>query len=143
MESRPLSSGNLDPAAARLTSPDWYHPALGLSFAFAFASPSISWTLIPYGVILGLLLVPMVLTMIVGHRSGISADRYLSTPGAHRLSMVYSLLLVLLVAAGIALQWGADLRWAMAGCAVVVFVLTIGMGRSIETALARDVRIGR
>lgn len=128
--------------AARLVSPGWYHPALGLSFAFAFASASISWDLIPYGVVGGLSLIPIVLTLIVKHRSGVSADRYLSTPGAKRLSSVYSLLLVVLIAVGIALQWGAELRWAMASCAVVAFALTIVMGRRIEAALVRDVRSG-
>ena len=129
--------------ADRVRSPWWYHPALGISFAFAFATVSISWGLIPYGVIIGLSLVPTVLTLAVKRTTGVAIDRYMATPGARRESYVYSLLFVLLIAAGLALEWAADLRWSMAGCGVLVLVLTVVMGRRIEEALALDLRAGR
>jgi hypothetical protein len=152
------SDGKPDPAAAKaaldsvadvrgnmasqVTTPVWYQTLLGLSFGFAFAAGSFSWSLIPYGVIIGILLVPTVATMVVRRQKGVTIDRYLSTPGAKRLSMRYSLLFVVLLAAGIALQWGVGLRWAMAVCGLLVFALTVVMGRRIEAALVRDIRSG-
>ncbi|WP_147397442.1 hypothetical protein [Amycolatopsis panacis] len=128
--------------ASRLTSPWWYHPGIGLSFGLAFASATIGWEYIPYGVIIGLTLLPTVLTTVARRVTGVSIDRYRSTPSARWSVLVYALLFVVLAGAGIALQWGADLRWAMAGCGALVFVLTVYFGRRIEAALVRDARSG-
>ncbi|TJZ54574.1 hypothetical protein FCH28_15890 [Streptomyces piniterrae] len=128
--------------ATHIKSPWWYHPGLGASLAFAFSSVSIDWDLIPYGVVLGLMVIPMALTMLLKSSTGVGVDHYTATPGARRLSMVYSLLLGALLALGAVLQWGIDFRWAMAGCGAAAFLLTVVTGLRIERALHRDVQAG-
>ncbi|MFD5734587.1 hypothetical protein ACFWIY_17375 [Streptomyces sioyaensis] len=126
--------------ADRITSPWWYHPGIGLSLAFAFASPSIDWDLIPYGVILGVGLIPMFLAFLLKRSTGVGVDHYMATGGTRRLSMRYSLLLAGLIVTGGVLQWAVGLRWAMAACGVAAFLLTAFTGHRIEQALHRDVR---
>ncbi|WP_310726704.1 hypothetical protein [Streptomyces sp. N2A] len=128
--------------ADRIKSPWWYHPGIGLSLAFAFASPSIDWDLIPYGVILGVGLIPMLLAFLLKRSTGVGVDHYMATEGTRHLAMKYSLLLTGLIVTGAVLQWAVGLRWAMAGCGLAAFLLTTFTGHRIEQALHRDVREG-
>ncbi|MGK4582150.1 hypothetical protein [Kitasatospora sp. HPMI-4] len=123
-------------------SPWWYHAGLGLSFVFAFSTVSIGRSLIPYGVLLGLFLVPLVLSTVVNRSTGVAVDRYLATPGARRLSTAYSAAFAALIALGLVVELAVGLRGSMAGCGVLAFVLTVAMGRRIEDALLRDLRDG-
>lgn len=128
--------------ADRISSPWWYHPAMGASIGLAPLSAGISWELIPYGVCTGFLVLPMLLTLLLKRSTGVVVDHYTATPGARRLSARHALLVLALLILGGVLQWGLDLRWAGAGTAVAIFALTVWLGRRIESALHRDVRAG-
>ncbi|NWF28203.1 hypothetical protein HW130_18340 [Streptomyces sp. PKU-EA00015] len=126
--------------AARAAAPRWYYPAVGGCFLFAFASVSIDWDLIPFGVVLGISLGPTLLTMAAGHATGVSFNRYYATPGARRITSVLGPLLVTLIALGLVLEWGADLRWSMAACGVVALVATVVAGRRLDRAVTEELR---
>ncbi|MFJ5806788.1 hypothetical protein [Streptomyces sp. NPDC093093] len=126
--------------ADRITSPWWYHGGLGLAFALAFASMSLrmaNWAVGPF------ILVVFGLGWALRRSTGVSMDRYLSTPGASQLFMAYVVALAALAATGMYLEWGADVRWAIAGAGVLIGALTTGMGFRIDAAARRDLRAGR
>ena len=124
--------------AERAVAPWWYHAGLGLSLLWAFATVSIGWAWIPYGVIGGLLIVPLVLHQAANHVTGISLDRYSATAGARRISVRSGAALPVLIVLGLALEWGAELRGSMALCGVVMAVITVLAGRRIDAALTRE-----
>ncbi|GAB3474360.1 hypothetical protein [Nocardiopsis coralliicola] len=131
-----------DGARQGSASPWWYHPAMGASMAVAVGMGSFSWDLIPYAVIVGVGIVPAALTAVVDRRNGMAAHRYSATASARRASGGYLLALVLLIVAGVLVQWGAGLPWAMAGCGALVLILTVVCGRRIETRALAGLRQG-
>ena len=124
--------------ARRAVAPWWYHVGLGLSLCWAFATVSIGWGWIPYGVITGLLVVPLLLNLAANHVTGISLDRYTATPGARRISVRASVALPVLIVVGLAAEWGAGLRGSMAVCGLVMLVVTVLAGRRVDAVLARE-----
>lgn len=156
VENIPSRSDDVDPATARvaliavgdsrartadrIASPWWYHVGLGVSIAFAFLSMSLRFA--SFGVpIAGFAMLG--LSWALGRATGISVDRYTATSGSRRLSAAYALTLVALAAAGMYLQWGAGVRWAIAVSGVLIGAVTIGMGYRIDEAVRRDLRSGR
>ncbi|PWR11324.1 hypothetical protein DKT68_06130 [Micromonospora acroterricola] len=131
-------AGGREIVAGRAVAPWWYHLGIGLSLFWAFAAVSIGWAWIPYGVIIGLLIGPLLFNLAANHVTGISLDRYHATPGARRISVRAGMALPVLIVLGLALEWGADLRGAMAACGVVMLVITVVAGRRIDAALVRD-----
>ncbi|MEU5964291.1 hypothetical protein ABZ777_24060 [Micromonospora parva] len=131
-------AGGREIIADRAVAPWWYHLGIGLSLLWAFAAVSIGWAWIPYGVIIGLLVGPLLFNLAANHVTGISLDRYHATPGARRISVRAGAALPVLIVLGLALEWGADLRGSMAVCGVVMLVITIVAGRRIDAALVRD-----
>lgn len=126
--------------ADRITSPWWYHVGLGVAFALMFVSMSLrmaNWAVGPF------ILVVLGLGWTLQRSTGVSMDRYMSTPGASQLSMAYVVALLGLAATGMYLEWGADVRWAIAGAGVLIGALTTGMGYRIDAATRRDLRAGR
>lgn len=126
--------------ASRARSRWWYYPGVGCCLLFAFASVSIDWDLIPYGVILGVWLGPTLLTMAVGHATGVSVNRFYATPAARRTTSVLGPVVLALAALGLTLEWVADLRWSMAACGVAALIAVLLSGRRLDRALARELR---
>ncbi|MBL6280295.1 hypothetical protein JMF97_29455 [Micromonospora fiedleri] len=124
--------------AGQAVAPWWYHPGMGASLLWAFAAVSVGWAWIPYGVIIGLLLGPLLLNFAANHATGVSLDRYHATPAARRISVRAGMALPVLIVLGLALEWGADLRGSMAACGVVMLVITIVAGRRIDAALVHE-----
>ncbi|MBB5481338.1 hypothetical protein [Micromonospora parathelypteridis] len=124
--------------ARRAAAPWWYHVGIGASLLFAFASVSIGWDWIPYGVIGGLFLGPYLVTQAAKHFTGVSLDRFQATPGARRISLGIGILVPALILVGLVLEWGLDLRGAMAAVGVLVMVLVIVLGRRLDAVLTRE-----
>ncbi|WFE30324.1 hypothetical protein O7623_14540 [Solwaraspora sp. WMMD791] len=124
--------------ARRAVAPWWFHSGLGLSLAIAFASVSLGWDWIPYGVIVGLLIGPIVVAQAANHATGVSLDRLHATPGARRISIKFGASLPVLIIAGLGLEWGLGLTGAMAATGLLVLVLAIVAGRAIDAALLRE-----
>lgn len=130
--------------AARMRSPWWYYPGIGLSLGFAFASASISRDLVGYAVPVCLATIPVLLTLLANRVTGVRIENWnIIPPSVRRPSYIWMLLLAGLLAVGLVLELALHLRWSMAGCGVLVFVLTILMGRRIDQGLVRDVQAGR
>lgn len=150
MESSPRDSGEMDAGsaraaldavdasrarlAARVSAPWWYHWGLGGMLMLAFASMSLrlaSWV------------VPMVPVVVLGFEwairrsTGVAFERYTATRGAGPLYGAYCVALVLLAAVGMWLEWGLDLRFAIAAAGLVIGALTIATGYRLD-AVARE-----
>ncbi|MFD4141788.1 hypothetical protein [Streptomyces sp. NPDC058572] len=126
--------------ARRVTGPWWYHGGLGLAVALVFASMSLrvaNWAVGAF------VLVVLGLGWALKRSTGVAIDRYTGTPGASRLFGIYLLAFVGLAAVGMYLEWGADVRWAIAGAGVLIGALTTGLGYRIDAAARRDLRAGR
>jgi hypothetical protein len=150
MESSSLNSGRADAdsaraaldavgasrarLAARISAPWWYHWGLGATLAFAFLSMSLRWA--SWGV-------PMVAVVVFGldwavrRSTGVSFERYTATPGAGPLYGAYCAALVLLAAAGMWLEWGRDVRFAIAAAGLVIGAFTVAIGYRVD-AVARE-----
>ncbi|MFJ7064790.1 hypothetical protein [Streptomyces sp. NPDC101115] len=139
---RALEQAGADRAntVARAAAPGWYYPAIGGCLLFAFASVSIGWDLIPYGVILGIGLGPLLVTTAAARATGVSLDRFHATPGARRISALYGPFVIALIGIGLALEWGADLRWSMAVCGLLALAGTVVAGRRVEHAVAEELK---
>ncbi|MEU5545537.1 hypothetical protein AB0G85_24545 [Streptomyces sioyaensis] len=127
-------------AATRIACPWWYHVGLGVTLALVFLSMSLrvaSWA-VP-------LLVGVVVALGWGVRrsTGVSLDRYTSTPGATLLFGVYVLAFLLLAATGMYLEWGADMHGAIGGAGLVIGAFTTAVGYRIDAAAQRDILAGR
>ncbi|MFP3988989.1 hypothetical protein U9R90_16130 [Streptomyces sp. E11-3] len=83
------------------------------------------------------------LGLAVRRATGVSFERYTATPGATRLFGIYVLAFLLVVVTGMGLEWGAGVRWAIAGAGLVAGVLTIVVGYRVDAAARHDVRAGR
>ncbi|WP_411140304.1 hypothetical protein [Streptomyces sp. x-80] len=126
--------------AAHVASPWWYHVGMGVTLALLFLSMSLrmaSWA-VPL-----LVAVVAVLGLTVRRATGVSFDRYTATPGATRLFGIYALASVLVVVAGMYLEWGAGMRWAIAGAGLVVGVFTIAVGYRVDAVARHDIQAGR
>ncbi|MFF3445134.1 hypothetical protein [Streptosporangium sp. NPDC002721] len=157
MESTSSGPASPDPAAARaaldsvtamrartaerVTSPWWYHAGLGLAMAGACLSISMRWA--SYGVPLFLILVPFALTVALKRSTGLSLDRYTSTPEARRLYGLYMLPVVVVAGIAMYLEWGAGVYGAVAVAGVPIGILTVVMGYRVDEALRADLRAGR
>ncbi|MFI8356954.1 hypothetical protein [Streptomyces cyaneofuscatus] len=72
-----------------------------------------------------------------------SFDRYASTPDAARYFGAYLLACLVLASSGMTLEWGFDVRWAIAGAGLVAGVLTVVMGHRVGATVRRELRAGR
>lgn len=124
--------------ARRSATPGWYHPALGFSLFLPFGAVSLGWHWIPYGVILGLLVVPIVVNMIAGHVTGIRLDRWSATRGTRRIAVKLAAVSTVLIVVGLCLEWGLDVRGGAALAGAAVLVATVVGGRHVDVALTRD-----
>ncbi|MGW9078339.1 hypothetical protein [Streptomyces kronopolitis] len=127
-------------AATRISAPWWYHLGLGATLALVFLAMSLrvaSWA--------GAVLVVVVLGLgyAVRRATGVSYERYTSTPGAIKVYGGYILALVLLAAAGMYLEWGAGVHWAIAVAGGVIGVLTVAVGYRVDAVARRDIQAGR
>ncbi len=122
----------------RAVSPWWYYPGTGLFLLYAFATVSIDWDMIPFGVIIGIGLGPLLLTTLARNATGVWIDRFYATPGTRRISSWYGPAVVALGVVGLLLEWVADLRGAMAVAGAIVFVITVLAGRRLDAVLVRD-----
>ncbi|MEU4834828.1 hypothetical protein [Streptosporangium sp. NPDC023615] len=127
--------------AERITSPWWYHAGLGVAMAGACISISMRWA--SYGVPLFLILVPFALTAALKRSTGLSIDRYTSTPGARSAYGLYMLPVLVVVGFAMYLEWGAGVYGAVAVAGVLIGVFTVVMGYRMDEALRADVRAGR
>ncbi|GAA5068844.1 hypothetical protein HNP84_009056 [Thermocatellispora tengchongensis] len=126
--------------AERIVGPWWYHVGLGASLTFAFVSMSLRFA--GFGVPIALL-VALALNRARRRATGVSRDRYTATPGSRRLSGVFGLIFVGLAALGMYLEWGAGVRFAIAGAGVLIGVGTIVMGYRVDDAVRRELRTAR
>ena len=125
--------------ADSITSPWWYHVGLGLSLAFALASMSLRFA--SYGVP-GAMLAIFLLSWVLKRSTGVALDRYSATPGARRVSTIYTPVDLTLVLAAAVLEWGFGVVGALAAAGVLVGVLTVVMGHRVDEAVRRDLRAG-
>ncbi|MGW7357724.1 hypothetical protein ACWGI0_14110 [Streptomyces sp. NPDC054802] len=126
--------------ADSVSSPWWFHVGLGLAFALVLASISLrwaNWTMGPF------VLVVLGLGWALRRSSGVSFDRYTSTPDAARIFGAYLLACFALAGSGMTLEWGFDVRWAVAGAGLVIGVLTVVMGYRVDATVRRELRAGR
>ncbi|GHF28211.1 hypothetical protein GCM10018790_02020 [Kitasatospora xanthocidica] len=156
MESTSRNSGPSDPrsvraaldsvadarsrAADRVRTPWWYHAGLGAALAAWFVSMSLraaTWS----GAVF--VLVVLGLGWALRQSTGVSFAALTATPATRRLYAGYLLALVVLAAAGMTLEWGADVRWAIAGAGLVIGALTVVVGYRADAAARRDIRAGR
>ncbi|MFD7503815.1 hypothetical protein [Streptomyces sp. NPDC059850] len=156
MESSSLNSGSMDPRSARaalddvdasrvrvadrISAPWWYHWGLGAALALVFLSMSLR---IASSAGAALVLVVLGLDRAVRRVTGVSFERFTATPGARRLYGAYLVAFVLLAAAGMVLEWAADVRFAIAGAGLVIGALTVAVGYRVDAAARRDLRAGR
>ncbi|MEU1277917.1 hypothetical protein [Streptomyces sp. NPDC005805] len=126
--------------ADSVSSPWWFHSGLGLAFALVCVSISLRWANWAMG---PFVLVVLGLGWALRRSSGISFDRYTSTPGAARVFGAYLLACLVLVASGMTLEWGFGVPWAVAGAGLVTGVLTVVMGHRVDTTVRRELREGR
>ncbi|WP_222720338.1 hypothetical protein [Actinomadura sp. HBU206391] len=123
--------------ADRITIPWWYHVGLGAAIAFALVSMSLRFA--SFGVPL-LTLVVLGLGWAVKRSTGISFDPYTATPTARRLSVAWALAGLVVAAIGMYLEWGAEVRYAIAVGGVLIGVMTIVVGLRIDQAVQQDLR---
>ncbi|WP_240139719.1 hypothetical protein [Streptomyces sp. MUM 178J] len=126
--------------ADSVSSPWWFHSGLGLAFTLVCASISLRWADWAMG--------PFVLAVLglgwaLKRSSGVSFDRYTSTPDAARIFGAYLLACLALVASGMTLEWGFGVRWAVACAGLVTGVLTVVTGYRIDATTRRELRAGR
>ncbi|MEV7897463.1 hypothetical protein [Streptomyces cyaneofuscatus] len=126
--------------ADSVSSPWWFHSGLGLAFALVCAAISLRWADWAMG---PFVVVVLGLGWALSRTSGVTFDRYTSTPDAARYFGAYLLVCLVLVASGMTLEWGFDVRWAVAGAGLVAGVLTVVMGYRVDATVRRELRAGR
>ncbi|MDX3377931.1 hypothetical protein PV390_26370 [Streptomyces sp. ME02-6991-2A] len=152
----PTSSGLPDAEAARralgeaaasrarvadsVSSPWWFHGGLGLAFVLVCAAISLRWADWVMG---PFVLVVLGLGWALRRTSGVTFDRYTSAPDAARYFGAYLLACLVLVASGMTLEWGFDVRWAVACAGLVAGALTVVMGYRVDATVRRELRAGR
>ncbi|MFI0816862.1 hypothetical protein ACH4TX_10175 [Streptomyces sp. NPDC021098] len=126
--------------AARVSAPWWYHWGMGCMLMLAFASMSLrlaSWV------------VPMVPAVVLGlewairRSTGVAFERHAATQGTRQLYGAYCAVLVLLAAVGMWLEWGLDLRFAIAAAGLVIGALTIAIGYRLDAVAREDLKASR
>ncbi|MGX1974068.1 hypothetical protein [Streptomyces kronopolitis] len=127
-------------AAARVGAPWWYHVGLGATLALVFLAMSLRVASSAGAV---LVVVVLGLGCAVRRATGVSYERHTSTPGAIKAYGGYVLAIVLLAAAGMYLEWGAGVRWAIAVAGGGVGVLTVVLGYRVDAVARRAIRAGR
>ncbi|WP_261951392.1 hypothetical protein [Streptomyces nigrescens] len=127
-------------AATRSAAPWWYHFGLGAALALTFLAISMRMAAWACPV---LVVVALGLDQAVRRSTGVSYERFTATPGAIKIFGGYVLALVLLAAAGMYLEWGAGVHWAIAVAGGVIGVLTVTSGYRIDAAARRDIQAGR
>ncbi|MFJ8626470.1 hypothetical protein ACIRD3_27030 [Kitasatospora sp. NPDC093550] len=126
--------------ADRVRTPWWYHLGLGAALAAWFVSMSLraaTWGTPAF------VLVVLGLAWALRESTGVSFAALTATPATRRLYAGYLLALVVLAAAGMSLEWGADVRWAIAAAGLVIGALTVAVGYRADAAARRDIRAGR
>ena len=122
----------------RLAYPSWYYPSLGACVFVAFASASIDYAAIPYGMIGGLGIGAPLLTIVASHATGVHPDQALLSKRVNLNSAAFLLGLILLAAAGLTVEWILDLRGAMVGCGLLAWAAIILVGRRLDAAIVAD-----
>ncbi|MFH8411010.1 hypothetical protein ACH4FX_40505 [Streptomyces sp. NPDC018019] len=127
-------------AATHIAAPWWYHVGLGAAVALVFSSMSLreaSWAVSVFVVVV------LGLDYAVRRVTGVSYQRFTSTLGTMRIFGGWMLAFVLLAAAGMYLEWGAGVQWAIAVTGGVIGVLTAAVGFRVDAVAGRDIRAGR
>ncbi|MEV8453904.1 hypothetical protein AB0467_17655 [Streptomyces sp. NPDC052095] len=143
-----------DPAAARAAldhvhtaraaladlapAPWWYHAGLGLGVGLVFASIDVGGSMVPSGVIVGGIVLPVALTLSVARSRGISVNRSLSGVATRRLNGLYAIALLVLGAVGLVLRLAADLPGAMTVAGLLALAFTVHVSRRNDEALRHD-----
>jgi hypothetical protein len=120
----------------RVPIPWWYHVGFGVAIAFALISISLRFA--SFGVP-AMSLGVLALSLVLKNSTGI-ADPYTATPHARRLTRIWALISVAVAATGMYLEWGADVRLAIAVAGVLIGALKIIFAYRIDQAVQRDLR---
>jgi hypothetical protein len=120
--------------------PWWYHVGMALSLGIAISSFSMGKGYPSFLMPGGILVAPFALSWLLNNRTGIELSSFRPTPGAVAPGWKWAGTVTLTVMAGTALQWGFELRWAMAASGVAVFALTLVYSRRVTAAIVNDLR---
>lgn len=147
-----------DPAAARAAldhartaraaladlapAPWWYHVGLGLGVGLVFASIDVGGSMVPSGVIVGGVVLPVALTLSVARSRGVSVNRSLHGAAGRRLNGLYAIVLLVLGTVGLVLKLAVDVPGAMSVAGLLALAFTIHVSRRNDEALRRDL-VGR
>ncbi|MGW4120061.1 hypothetical protein [Nocardia sp. NPDC004711] len=135
-------SATRDRLVERAAIPWWYHLGVAAGIGIALSSFSMGHDLPSSLVPAGFILVPFTLSWLVGKKTGIGLGLYRTTPSVLAPSWKWMASATVFVLAGAALQWGFDLRWAMAATGLAVFGLTLIYSPRIMAAMLEDLRAG-
>lgn len=123
--------------AARIVTPQWYHPALGLItgvFAGAHALPG-AWPVI--AIAIGIIAIPA-LTATYTRRYGVAISKP-TGPRSRRLMLVMLAVLVAAMVSSLAIKLvGLEPWWALVPAAIT-FVTTVVVGRRYDSALRQEI----
>ncbi|WP_040816280.1 hypothetical protein [Nocardia concava] len=132
-----------DRLVERAAIPWWYHLGIAAGIGIAISSFSMGHDLPSSLVPAGFILVPFALGWLVSKKTGVGLDFHRTTPSVLAPSWKWIGCVVLFVLVGAVLQWGFDLRWAMATAGLAVFGLTLIYSPRIMAAMLEDLRAGR
>ncbi|WP_405445740.1 hypothetical protein OG350_05460 [Streptomyces achromogenes] len=130
------AAGARERSARAAVHPGWYYPAMGCCLLIAFAS--VSADLMVWGVPFGIGIGPALIALIASGASGATPDRSYATPATRRISYLFALLVVVLAAIGLVLEWVADMRWSAAACGLLALALTVTLGRRLDRTRADE-----
>ncbi len=127
-------------AATRIAAPWWYHWGLGAALTLFFLAVSLR---VAASAAAALIVTVLGLGYAVRRATGVSFERYTSTPGATRIYCGYLLALALLAAVGMYLEWSVGVHWAIAVSGGVIGALTVVLGYRVDAVSRRDIQAGR
>lgn len=119
--------------AARVVTPWWYHPALGVIVAAFAASPAFPGASGIWAVAIGIVLLP-ILTLTYNRRYGVSTTQP-AGPRSKRLLLAMLAILILAMASTLSIKLLALSAWWVVAPAVVAFAATVVLGRRYDAAL--------
>lgn len=120
--------------ASQARRPAWYHLALGVSLFVALASFTVGSPAV--GVPLGLVIGPVALEMLARQQTGAAPLQSYGHPSVRGLATTAAVTVATLFAAGILLEKGAGLTGAAVVCGVLVLVVTVVLGRRLDSRRA-------
>ncbi|MDF6019135.1 hypothetical protein [Streptomyces sp. JH34] len=118
--------------------PWWYHAGLGLGVGLVFASIDVGGSMVPSGVIVGGVVLPVALTLAVARSRGVSFNRSLPVAGTRQLNGLYAITLLVLGAVGLILKLAVDVPGAMSVAGLLALAFTVHVSRRNDEALRRE-----